>query len=300
MESGLDSGGDRPWTVIDVLRWTSGHFARLEIPSPRLDAEVLLAHALGCDRVRLYLDHDRPLEPDERSKYRHLVRRRAAGEPAAYLIGEKEFYGRSFKVDKRVLVPRPETEHLVDAALKVLRSGSSGSSPVVLDLCTGSGCIASSLAVSEPDIFVVAVDLCADACELARHNAERLGVSDRVDVLEGDLFEPIRSSGLGPFQLIVANPPYVATGDFMELMRDVRDHEPRAALDSGPTGLEILLRIIAEAPEHAVPVAHVILEHGEGQGPRLVEAALAGGRYGQVEDSRDHAGLDRMLVARTL
>jgi release factor glutamine methyltransferase len=291
--AGPDDG--RSWTVLDVLKWTAGHFERAGLENARLDAELLLAHVLGCDRVRLYMDYERPLDPDERAAYRALVRRRAAGEPAAYLLGEKEFYGRPFKVDPRVLIPRPETEHLVDAALEALGPGAAGT---VLDLCTGSGCIASTLAAERPDLSVVAVDLSADACALARENAERLGVSERVRILEGDLFAPVRAAGLGPFDAIVSNPPYVASLEMAGLMRDVRDHEPHLALEAGPDGTELLIRILEEAPDHAVPGAPLILEHAEGQGARLSALARADGRYTEVRDVRDHSGLDRMLVAR--
>ncbi len=367
----LRETGGRIWTVMDVLRWTIGRFERAGIPSARLDAEVLLARVLGCDRVRLYMDHERPLTQAERAAYRDLVRRRASGEPAAYLLGEKEFYGRTFVVDPRVLVPRPETEHVVDAALQTLRvreeitseirgrrcaaaarceergvaiatratsnevrrgcsggrnpevilsralSGETGGGEhgrleeeredrgrgdaaqvKVLDLCTGSGCIAVTLAAEVPELSVVAVDISPGACAVARENATRLGVADRVQVLQGDLFEPVRVAGLGPFHLIVANPPYVSSGEMGGLMRDVREHEPGEALVSGPTGLEILQRIIVEAPEHSRPGGHLILEHGEEQGLRLLEIIEADPHYEEVRDLRDHAGFGRVVMAR--
>lgn len=289
------------WTVLEVLRWTTGHFERAGLPTARLDAEVLLAHALGCDRVRLYMDYERPLNPDERAAYRQLVKRRASGEPAAYLLGEKEFYGRPFKADRRVLVPRPETEHVVDAAIEALRSGDlpeGEAPPLLLDLCTGSGCIAATLAAEIADAIVVAVDLDEEACDVARENAQALGVEDRVMVLEGDLFEPVVEADLGPFSLIVSNPPYISTSEMDDLMRDVREHEPRAALESGPTGLEILERIIEEAPLYASPGAHLILEHAENQGEHLLDILRSDQRYVDARDVRDHAGLDRVVLAR--
>ncbi|MFW5878810.1 MAG: peptide chain release factor N(5)-glutamine methyltransferase [Myxococcota bacterium] len=294
------SGEGRVWTVMEVLDWTAGRFKRAGIDTPRLDAEVLLAHVLGCDRLRLYVEHDRPLNPDERARYRDLVRRRTAGEPAAYLIGEKEFYGRSFKVDRRVLIPRPETEHLVDAALEALRDEPAASTgePMALDLGTGSGCIGITLAAELPGLRMVMVDLSQDACELAAENAERLGVAERVRILQGDLFSPVEREGAGPFSLIVSNPPYIASDEVAGLMRDVRDHEPSGALDSGPSGTEVLERIIREAPRFALPGASVILEHGEGQGEALLALVEADEHYEAARDIRDHAGLDRVFVAK--
>ena len=292
---------------MEVLKWTTAHFEQAGIPTARLDAEVLLAHALGCDRVRLYVEHERPLDAEERARYRELVKRRAAGAPAAYLMGEKEFYGRPFEVDRRVLVPRPETEHLVDEALAALKDAPSPAGDgeedaeagkAVLDLCTGSGCIAVTIAAERAGVIVTATDISEGACEVARENAARHHVSGRVRVLEGDLFDPVREAGLGPFSLIVSNPPYVSGSEMAGLMRDVREHEPGMALLSGETGLEILEQIIAEAPEHALPGARLILEHGEGQEERLLSVVRADERYDDARDIRDHAGLDRVLVAR--
>ncbi len=289
----------RTWTVQEVLRWTTGRFDRAGIPTARLDAEILLARALGCNRLDLYLEHDRPLDAKEREVYREMVRRRASGEPAAYLLGAKEFYGRSFKIDRRVLIPRPETEHLVDEALDAIRDtdASAGKSGPVLDLCAGSGCVGISIAAELSELSVVAVELSSDAAALARENSEQLGVGDRVRVLVGDLFEPVRSADLGPFSAIVANPPYISSGEMSDLMRDVREHEPRQALEAGPRGTEILERIMHEAPDFAVPGAPIVLEHGEGQGAALIDLATASGRYNKVRDVRDHADLDRVLVA---
>jgi release factor glutamine methyltransferase len=169
------------WTPLRLIAWTQEFFARSAVDAPRLTAEVLLAHALGCDRVRLYLDFDKPLAAAELSRFRELVKRRAGGEPTAYLVGAREFYGRRFAVDPRVLVPRPETELVVEAALAALPDGGSA-----LDLCTGSGCVGVTLALERPSARVVAVDVSAGALAVARANAEALGA--RVELLEGDLY----------------------------------------------------------------------------------------------------------------
>ena len=176
------------WTVRRVLAWTAQHFEKRQVDSPRLTAEVLLAHVLKIGRVRLYVDLDRPLEKEELAAFKTLIARRTAGEPTQYLTGVREFYNRAFKVDPRVLIPRPETELLVEAALHALPKDGPARA---LDLCTGSGCIAVSLAAERPLAQVVAVDLSPDACALARENAEALKVSERVQVLEGDLYAPL-------------------------------------------------------------------------------------------------------------
>src|SRR5512134_3991577 len=173
------------WTPLKLIAWTQDFFAKRGVDAPRLTAEVLLAHALSCDRVRLYLDFDKPIGDPELGRYRDLVRRRAEGEPTAYLVGRREFFGRPFRVDARVLVPRPETELLVEAALAALPEGGRA-----LDLCTGSGCVAISLALERPSARVVGVDLSPDALALARENADALGAQN-VELLEGDLYAPI-------------------------------------------------------------------------------------------------------------
>ncbi|NMO23486.1 N5-glutamine methyltransferase family protein, partial [Pyxidicoccus fallax] len=176
------------WTIRKVLTWTTQHFEKRQVDAPRLTAEILLSHVLKLGRVRLYVDLDRPLSKDELGTFRSLIERRLAGEPTQYLTGVKEFYNRPFKVDARVLIPRPETELLVEAALRMLPKDAPSRA---LDLCTGSGCIAISLAAERPQATVVATDLSPDACALAKENAEALKVADRVTVLQGDLFSPL-------------------------------------------------------------------------------------------------------------
>src|SRR5450755_2202817 len=226
------------WTIESLLRWAADDFRSRGIDSPRLDAELLLAKALGTTRIQLVVDARRPLSPDELSRMRELVRRRRSREPVAYILGEREFYGREFRVDKRVLVPRPDTETLVEVALARTRGCSM--SMRALDLCTGSGCVAISLARERPTASVVGVDLSADALAVARDNALRLGAYN-VALREGDLFE-----GLGDarFDVVTANPPYIASSEIATLMADVRDFEPRLALDGGADGLALVRRIV--------------------------------------------------------
>jgi release factor glutamine methyltransferase len=278
------------WTIQRVLAWTSEFFERKAIDSPRLTAELLMAESLGCDRVRLYIDFERPLNKDELARYRAMVERRASGEPTYYLTGRREFYGRSFRVDPRVLVPRPETEHLVEAALERLPADATGP---VLDLCTGSGCIGLTLAAERRGLQVVATDLSAGALEVARTNAAALGVEGRVELLQGDLYAPVAGRR---FAMIVSNPPYVPSAEIDGLSAEVK-REPRGALDGGADGLDFVRRIAAGTREALEPGGWLLLEIGDGQGAATV-AILEGAGLVQAEARPDLAGLDRLALAR--
>src|SRR6266540_6334417 len=201
------------WTTLKLLAWTQDFFAKKDVDAPRLTAEVLLAHALSCDRVRLYLDFDKPLGDPELARFRDLVRRRAEGEPTAYLTGRREFFGRPFRVDARVLVPRPETELLVEAALAALPEGGRA-----LDLCTGSGCVAVSLALGRNGARVLATDVSGDALAVARENAAALGAV--VEFATGDLWSAVHGSER--FDVITSNPPYIPTKELAGLSPEVR------------------------------------------------------------------------------
>ncbi len=271
------------WTIRKVLTWTTQHFEKRQVDSPRLTAEILLAHVLKADRVRLYVDLDRPLSKEELAAYRALIERRMGGEPTQYLTGVKEFYNRPFKVDARVLVPRPETELLVEAALHALPKDTPSRA---LDVCTGSGCIAISLAAERPQASVLATDLSPDACALARENAEALGVGARVTILQGDLFAPVPEDAR--FSLIVSNPPYIATGEIPTLSAEVR-REPSLALDGGSDGLVVLRRVILGARRFLRPGGLLALELGETQGSAVRELLQAAG----FEDARVEKDLER-------
>ncbi len=274
------------WTPLKLLSWTQGFFARSGVDAPRLTAELLLAHALGCDRVRLYLDFDKPLGEPELAAFRALVKRRAAGEPTAYLLGRKEFYGRPFRVDRRVLVPRPETELLVEAALPALPEGGAA-----LDLCTGTGCIGITLALERPGARVTAVDLSPEALAVAKENAAALGAA--VDLLQGDLFGPVPPEAR--FHVIASNPPYVPSGELPGLSREVRQ-EPALALDGGPDGLAVARRLVAEAPGRLLPGGALLVELHESHAEALPALCREAG-FGRVELRRDLAGLPRFVVA---
>ncbi len=274
------------WTIRRVLGWTAQHFEKKGVDAPRLTAELLLAHTLATTRVRLYVDLDRPLEASELKAYRELIARRAEGEPTQYLTGAKDFYNRRFKVDRRALIPRPETELLVEAVLQAMPEGA----PLAaLDLCTGSGCIAATLAKERPACRVVAVDLSKEACALAKENAAALGVSERVEVRQGDLFAPLAPGET--FDVIASNPPYVASGELAGLQREVQ-REPRLALDGGVDGLAVIRRIVAGAMAHLRPGGLLALEIGETQGG-AVRALLEGAGFEKARVEKDWERRDR-------
>ena len=280
---------EQPWTVRRVLGWTSEHFRKLEVDEPRLTAEILLAHALGTTRLRLYTDLDRPLEAAELSGYRALVARRGAGEPTQYLTGTRDFYGRTFRVDPSTLIPRPETELLVQEVLRALPADQDAR---VLDLCTGTGCVAVTIALERPRSRLVATDVSAEAGAVARANAQALGAADRVEVRTGDLFAPLQ--GEAPFDVVVANPPYVQRGELATLQREVR-REPVLALDGGEDGLDVVRRIVTGAQGWLVPEGLLALEIGDRQGP-AVRSLLEAAGYGSVRIERDLARHHRLAL----
>jgi release factor glutamine methyltransferase len=275
------------WTIEAVVKWATDDFRAREIESPRLDAEVLLAHALGATRMQLILDAKRPLGSAELARFRELVKRRRVHEPVAYLVGHREFYGRDFRVDARVLVPRPDTETLVEVALARTRACSM--SMRAIDLCTGSGCVAISLARERPTSRVTGVDVSEDALAVARENAHRLGAFNAA-FARGDLFAPVAGAR---FDVVTANPPYISSAEIATLMADVRDFEPRLALDGGDDGLAIVRRIVDEAPRHLVPRGVLAIEIGAGEAAAVSELFLRG--FDEVEVARDYARIERVV-----
>jgi release factor glutamine methyltransferase len=281
------------WTIEAVVKWAADDFRARGIESPRLDAEVLLAHALGATRMQLILDAKRPLASRELGAFRDLVKRRRLREPVAYLRGEREFYGRVFKVDARVLVPRPDTEMLVAAALA--RTTFCSLSLRALDLCTGSGCVAISIARERPTCSVYGTDVSAGALDVARGNALRLGAYN-VAWREGDLFAALDGEvGRAPrFDLVTANPPYIPSADIASLMPDVRSFEPRLALDGGDDGLSLVRRIVTGARERLAPGGVLAIEIGAGESAD-VRALFEAAEYSAVEVHRDYARIERVV-----
>lgn len=278
------------WTVRRVLEWTIGHLQSRGSETPRLDAEVLLAHAWNCPRIQLYTRYDEPLPPAVRGVMRELVQRRAAAEPVAYLVGRREFFSLDFEVRPGVFIPRPSTETLV---LEALRLMADRVRPRILDLCTGSGCIAVTLAHSRRDATVAAVDLNPLAVEVARRNAERHAVDDRVSVLAGDLDAPLAADER--FDLIVSNPPYVRDDELPGLPADVRDHEPSLALAAGSDGLDVVRRIASTLPRRLQKPGGVLLEISPEQGPQARELLGATGLFRTVDLIRDLDRVDRVV-----
>ncbi len=247
------------WTTIAVLDWTTKRFSDAGITSARLEAQLLLAHVLGCSRTQLYTGFDKPLGESELTGYRELIKRRLGGEPVAYLVGEHEFWGLPLHIDANVLVPRPDTETVIEV-VRSLRSDRMAPCRV-LDLCTGSGAIAVALARELPAARVIATDVSAPAVALARRNAERNGVADRVDVREGDLWAAV---GDERFDVIASNPPYIASSVVPTLGAEVR-REPVLALDGGPDGLAFYDRLCSAALVHLEPGGALVVEHGYDQ-----------------------------------
>ncbi len=279
------------WTTLSVLDWTTQRFTDAGIAGARLEAQLLLASVLACTRVQLYTGFDKPLGEGELAAYRALIKRRLGGEPVAYLLGEQELWGLPFYVDEHVLVPRPDTETLIERALETRADRAAPCR--VLDLCTGSGAVAISLARELPGAHVIATEISAEAAALARRNAERNEVADRVEIRIGDLFEPVAGER---FDLIVANPPYIATAVIGTLSAEVQ-REPRIALDGGPDGLQFYDRICRAAIEYLVPGGVLAVEHGFDQA-EAVQARFVAARLEEVALVRDLGGNPRVTRGR--
>ncbi|HEV8244642.1 MAG TPA: peptide chain release factor N(5)-glutamine methyltransferase [Polyangiaceae bacterium] len=278
------------WTIARLLRWAAEDFQKRGLASPRLDAELLLAQVLGVDRVRLLLEASRPLSDAELGRYRELIKRRRAAEPIAYILGEREFYALPIRVDRRVLIPRPDTETLVEVALA--RSEPSSMFGRALDLCTGSGCVALAFAEKRPTWQVIASEISEQAAELAWENALRLGLTRNLRVLVGDLFEPVPREQR--FTLVMANPPYIPSAEIGELSADIREYEPRLALDGGPDGQGVLRRIIEQAPHWLEPGGVLALEVMYDQAGRVAELFEAA-NFREIERKRDYGGNERVV-----
>jgi release factor glutamine methyltransferase len=283
---------DGPWTTRRILEWTVKYLKEHGSSSPRLDAEVLLAHARGCPRIQLYTSYDDPLSDQVRARMRELVQRRAASEPVAYLVGHREFFSLEFEVTPDVLIPRPDTETLVLESLELLKSQGQ---PRVLDIGIGSGCIAVAIAVNCPAARVTAVDLTPAAVELARRNAQRHGVAERVQVLESDLFGSLPDGS--QFDLIVSNPPYVREDELDELETDIRLHEPHSALLAGPDGLDVIRRIVNDAGRFLAEGGNLLLECSPEQAEAIRGLMEAGG-FRSTTIHTDLSGQPRVVAAQ--
>jgi release factor glutamine methyltransferase len=274
------------WTPLELVRWTTDYFQRKGLETPRLDAEVLLAHVLGVSRIDLYLQFERAVGEPERKRYREFVRRRALERvPVAYLTGQREFWSKPLRVDPGALVPRPETEGVVEAVVELRPAR-------IVDVGTGCGAIACAVALHLPEVEVLAVDRSRAAVRVARENVERLNLAGRVRLVVGDLLSALDTR----VDVIAANLPYVTTAGLKALPPEVA-HEPRIALDGGQDGLELLRRLIGESPRFLRRPGAIVLEVGERQaGP--VEALVRAEGFDPVQVRKDLAGLERVIVAR--
>jgi release factor glutamine methyltransferase len=284
----------QPWTVARLLAWTKDHFEKRGIESPRLCAEILLADALGCPRLQLYTRHDAVPGDDVLARYRANVREAGTGKPIAYLIGYREFFALRFAVTPDVLIPRPETEVLVERVISLLkpldRAGMS-----LLDVGTGSGCISIAIAKNLSDLRISASDVSEPALAVAKSNAAALGVAERIEFRAGDLLAPWADRA--PFDVIVSNPPYVSTGESNELAANVRDFEPHLALFAGDDGLAIIRRLAVEARPAVRPGGHLFLEVAYNQARAACELLAAAGWTGAVT-YRDDQRHERVVHVR--
>jgi release factor glutamine methyltransferase len=288
----------KDWTLLELLNWTTAYFERAKIENPRLNAELLLSKVCGLERVMLYANFDQAVPAERRTEFRQLVKRRAERFPLQYLLGRAEFYGRAFEVACTVLVPRQETELVVDKCLEKLPGDGTGQTAA--DVGTGSGILAVTLACERPGLRVLATDVSEEALAVASRNAGLHGVQERVTCLAGNLCEPLPGGGAGKLDLLVSNPPYIPTAVIETLQPEVRDHEPRCALDGGPDGLSVVRELIPRAADCLKPGGWLVLELGEGQaedasgliaGCIMLDAET-------VETLTDAGGCKRVIAAR--
>jgi len=298
------------WTTRKLLSWMRQAFTKKGLDSPGLMSEILLAHVLSCDRLRLHMEADRPASSDERSRLRDLVQRALNHEPVQYLTGEAWFYGMPFKADRRALIPRPSTSTIIDQVLQHARATpgfggpagpNAGEGVLLADVCTGSGCIAVALLKHLPQARAIATDLSPDALALARENAERHKVSDRIEFLAGDLLSPFAqhpvAGAKGSLHYLVSNPPYIPDHEWDAVEPNVKDHEPHLALRGGPDGLRLVRPLIEQAPRFLRPRGLLLIEIAACTAEAASSLARSHPELADVRIVRDIDGLDRVLVA---
>jgi len=287
-----------PWTILNILKWTTSYFISHRVENPRASAEILLAHVLGVKRIDLYIRYDQPLIPNELSQFKALIRRRARREPVAYIVGEREFWSMPIAVTPDVLIPRPETECLVETALATLSSSALGEyprpSPRILELGTGSGAVVLALAVELRTAVFMALDRSERAIAVARRNARRFNLDPRVHFFCGDWFACLRPQGLY-FDMILSNPPYIPTAEIDRLQPEVARYEPRDALDGGADGLMSIRTIIGRAHHYLRPGGHLLLEIGYDQKADIERVVGGLSDYAHLHFIRDYSGHDRVV-----
>jgi release factor glutamine methyltransferase len=285
---------EQPWTVLRLLEWTTDFFKKRGSPSARLDAEVLLAHARECTRIALYTSFAEVPTEEQRVAFREMVRRRGEGMPVAQLVGYREFYSLRFRVDDKVLIPRPETEHLVTAALDITKALPESERPIrVADVGTGSGVIAVVIAKHSPHCEITAIDRSREALEIARWNIEHHEVGSRIRVVESDLFEELPADQT--FHLICSNPPYVSEAEYENLTPTVREYEPKEALVAGKNGTETIERLIDQCASRIRPGGHVLIELSPMIADACAEIAKSSGNWTGIEFIKDFANHRRVM-----
>jgi release factor glutamine methyltransferase len=301
------------WTIQKLLNWVTGYFTEKEIDSPRLSAEILLGHVLSLKRIELYTQFDKLVDKEQLRQLHALVKRAGQDEPVAYLTGKTEFYSIQLNVTPACMIPRPETELLVERAIEFLRArtaenasmqggiisgGTHTGARFVCDLCTGSGCIAVAIATNFPGAHIIATDICDAALDVAAANVEKHHLKERITLLCGDLFDPlIPQLDTSKFDLIVCNPPYVSAPEFEALERNVKDYEPKLALFAGDDGLDIYRRIIEKADLFLKPDAALMLEIGYAQGPAVTDLLEQTGAFAEIRIEKDFHDNDRIVTA---
>ena len=284
------------WTIQKLLNWIVAHFTEKKIDSPRLSAELLLSHVLALKRIELYTQFNRIVRQEQLTQLRELVKLAAEHEPVAYLTGKKEFYSLECEITPACLIPRPETELLVERAIEFLRSRNG--EQLLCDLCTGCACVAVAIGTNFANCKIVATDISDAALEIAERNVVKYGLGNRLKLLKGDLFEPI-IPGLGPakFDLIVCNPPYVSQPQYENLPKNIKNFEPKQALLAGIEGLDVIKKIIASANNFLKPSAALMLEIANDQGPPVKKLLEDAGLYENISIEKDYSNLDRLAVA---
>jgi len=283
-------------TALELLNWSTNYLGDHQIENPRLNAELLLAHSLNLSRGGLYIHLHGQLKEREKEALEKLIQRRISGEPLQYILERQEFWSIDFKVDPRVLIPRPETELLVEQSLLILSKTPFKRTPSVLELGTGSGAIAIALAKEMKDIFLVATDISRDALVLAKENAKSAEVQNQIEFVNGDLFAPFRFfRERRPFDLILSNPPYINRSEIQGLPKEVKDYEPISALDGGEDGLEFYRSVTSQAPFYLRKGGWLLLEVGQGQGSKVSDMIEKGGCFNMPELIRDFSGIERVV-----
>lgn len=287
------------WTVMRLLNWTTDFFRKRGSESPRLDAEILLAHARGCARIELYTAFDTEPSEEQREAFREMVRRRGDGAPVAYLVGYREFYSLRIRVNESVLIPRPETEHLVIETLdqaKAMLAEDAHRQLAIVDVGTGSGAIAVAIAKHLPAVNLIAVDISNDALEIAKWNAQQHAVAERITFQQSDLLASIPKDR--SIDIIVSNPPYVSDAEYEQLAPTVRDHEPKLALVAGPSGTELIERLLVEAADRLRSGGQLIIELSPMIADQCADLVKQTGHYGEPKFIKDLAGFRRVMSVR--